>query len=222
MVKDKKLAIIVPCYNEINTILKLYNKIKNYGIPIIVDDCSNDGTQKLLDSKNINFIKNKKRSGYEQSIINGINYVNKNLRKINFLATIDADLELPPVNLLRLYKKAKKNNYDLVIGARKKLNRISEYLLSLYFKFRFKIEDPITGLKIYKANKIKSIIKKVSNNFFLVDILIFYFNKKYSFCSVKILPKKRKDYPRVGRSLAVNIKIIKILFFCIFFRNRMN
>ena len=51
MVQDKKLAIIVPCYNEINTIIETYNKIKIHGVPIIVDDCSNDGTREILISK---------------------------------------------------------------------------------------------------------------------------------------------------------------------------
>ena len=108
MVKNKKLAIIVPCYNEVETIIKTYNKTKIYGIPIIIDDCSSDGTRKILDSKKINFVKNKKRSGYEQSIINGFNYINKNLKGIKFIATIDADLELPLKiyqNFIKKYKK---------------------------------------------------------------------------------------------------------------------
>ena len=51
-----KLSIIIPCYNEINTIDKIIQKIKNslsnYNYPnyeiIIVDDNSNDGTMEKL------------------------------------------------------------------------------------------------------------------------------------------------------------------------------
>ena len=52
---NKILTIVVPVYNEINTIdivisrlkkLKLYKKFKKQ--IIIVDDCSTDGTQKYL------------------------------------------------------------------------------------------------------------------------------------------------------------------------------
>ena len=56
-----KLSIVIPCYNEKNTIeniLKKINKsLKDYKISkyeiIIVDDYSNDGTNKLL--KNLAF-----------------------------------------------------------------------------------------------------------------------------------------------------------------------
>ena len=51
-----KLSIVVPCYNEKNTIENILKKIsqslKDYKISkyeiIIVDDFSNDGTRKLL------------------------------------------------------------------------------------------------------------------------------------------------------------------------------
>lgn len=216
MVKNKKLAIIIPCYNEAKTIIKIYNKTKIYGVPIIIDDYSNDETRKILNSKKIYFIKNKKRSGYEQSIVNGFNYINKNLREIKFIATIDADLELPPKNILKLYKLINKKNLDVVIGSRNRLNRFSEYILSFIFRIKFNIDDPISGLKIYRRDKINSIFKKISNNLFLVDILILFWNRKFNIMSKKIFTKKRKDLPRVGNSLKVNLKILKIIFYSIF------
>lgn len=216
MVKNKTLAIIVPCFNEVKTIINTYNKTKIYGIPIIIDDYSNDGTRKILNSKKINFVKNKKRSGYEQTIINGFNYINKNLKGVKFIATIDADLELPPVNLSKLYKEIKRNNLDIIVGSRNRLNRFSEYLLSFLFKVKFNISDPISGLKIYRKTKIERILNEVSNNLFLVDILILSFNKKLKIGSKKIFTKKRKDFPRVGNSLKVNLKIFKIIFYSIF------
>ena len=50
-----KISIIIPCYNEVNTIEIIVNKILeikdlNYEI-ILVDDCSNDGTRNLLNEK---------------------------------------------------------------------------------------------------------------------------------------------------------------------------
>ena len=46
------LSIIIPCYNEINTINQLIKKVKSSNIKskqiIIIDNCSNDGTREYL------------------------------------------------------------------------------------------------------------------------------------------------------------------------------
>ena len=54
-----KLSIIIPCYNEINTISKIINKILNLNFTIdkeiiLVDDCSNDGTKEIIEKNYLN------------------------------------------------------------------------------------------------------------------------------------------------------------------------
>ncbi len=53
MVQNKKLAVVIPTYNEAKTIIKVYNQTKNIGIPVIVDDCSIDDTKKILKKKKL-------------------------------------------------------------------------------------------------------------------------------------------------------------------------
>ena len=47
------LSIIIPCYNEINTIAELIRRVKNSSIDskeiIIIDDFSTDGTKEFLE-----------------------------------------------------------------------------------------------------------------------------------------------------------------------------
>lgn len=49
-----RLSVIIPVYNEVNTILQVINMVRHCGVPeleiIVVDDCSTDGTGALLDS----------------------------------------------------------------------------------------------------------------------------------------------------------------------------
>ena len=66
------LVILIPSYNEIENLAKILKYKHNY---LIVDDCSNDGTEKLLIKKKINYIKNSKNIGYEKSLIKGLNYL---------------------------------------------------------------------------------------------------------------------------------------------------
>src|SRR5437763_14987814 len=51
-VEKMKVSIVIPCYNEKNTIEKIVEAVRNAPIQsreiIVVDDCSQDGTQALL------------------------------------------------------------------------------------------------------------------------------------------------------------------------------
>jgi glycosyltransferase involved in cell wall biosynthesis len=48
------LIILIPTYNEINNLNKILKNNYNF---LIVDDCSNDGTEKLLKKKKLNILK---------------------------------------------------------------------------------------------------------------------------------------------------------------------
>ena len=211
-----EVAIIVPCYNEKETIIKVYKRIKKYGKILIVDDCSIDDTQKILIKKKIKFLKNKKNIGYESSIIKGMKHVLRNWKKVKFIITIDADDELSSQSVPLLLKSLLKNNFDIMVGSRNKLNRISEYFLKLIFNLKFDVKDPISGLKIYRTKVIKKIVNLISKNFFLVDILIISYYKNFSIGSSSIFVNKRKGKPRVGNNLLVNMKIFNIIFNSIF------
>ena len=50
-----KLSVVIPCYNELNSIEKIIGVVKNSPYPkkeiIIVDDCSTDGTKVKLENE---------------------------------------------------------------------------------------------------------------------------------------------------------------------------
>jgi len=49
-----KLSIVIPCYNEKDTILQIIEKVKASPLDkeiIIVDDCSTDGTREILETQ---------------------------------------------------------------------------------------------------------------------------------------------------------------------------
>ena len=50
-----KVSIVIPCYNEKNTIEKIVEAVRNAPLEsreiIVVDDCSQDGTQAVLKEK---------------------------------------------------------------------------------------------------------------------------------------------------------------------------
>ena len=213
-----KIIIIIPCLNEEKTIIKICNKAQKYGKVLVVDDNSIDNTRKILIKNKIKFLKNKKNIGYEASLIKGIKHTIKFYKNIKYLVTLDADEELPPESIPKLLYKLKKNNLDIIIGYRKKMNRYSEIVLNFLYKLRFNINDPVCGLKIYTIEVLKKTIGKISTNMFLVDILTLSNNYNYSLDNFKINVKKRIGSPRVGNFFRSNLKIIRIIIHTLFFK----
>ena len=88
----------------------------------IIDDCSSDNTRKILLKKKINFLKNNKNIGYEASVIKGIKYILKYWKKTKYVVTIDADGELPTNAIPFLLRHLVRNNTDVIVGERNKMN----------------------------------------------------------------------------------------------------
>jgi glycosyltransferase involved in cell wall biosynthesis len=214
--EKNKIIIVIPCFNEEKTILNIFKKAKKIGTVVIVNDNSKDKTKKILIKNKINFLDSKYNYGYEYSILKGIKYALKKHKDAKYIATIDADNELPFNSIPTLLKDIHESNSDIIIGKRNKVNRFSESILKLIFLLRFRIHDPISGLKIYKASSLKKIINLISSKYFLVDILVIAFFKKFKFRFKNIIVKKRTDNSRVGSSTMVNIKIFNIILLSLF------
>jgi glycosyltransferase involved in cell wall biosynthesis len=116
-----KVSVLIPCFNEKNTIEKIVdriNNLENINLEIIViDDNSNDGTTEILKSK-INkqvsqIIFNSKNYGKGYCIKKGIEGATGDVILIQ-----DADLEYDPKEYYKLLKPIKDGNADVVYGSR--------------------------------------------------------------------------------------------------------
>ena len=145
----KKLSIIVPVYNEVNTVeiilkkivsLKLFNNLKKE--VIIIDDCSTDGSIDIIKkySKKYKFFKTiykKKNKGKGDS-----QKLAKKKVTGNYVIIQDADLEYDPKDINKLLKIAITKKKDFVIGYRKMKTSMNHP----YFYFREIAVNILTGL----------------------------------------------------------------------------
>jgi len=191
------LSIIVPTYNEKNILVKnintIYNNFKNnfeFEI-IIVNDGSNDGSDKILSNLNLNNLKiksNKINKGKGYSILKGISE-----SKGELILFTDADLSTPINEFNKLIEKYKKG-YDFVIGSRSKHNsdvKIRQSLLRtimgkifnflIKFILGLKYYDTQCGFKLFNAKKIKLISKLCKVNRFCIDVEILFLAKKLNY-----------------------------------------
>ena len=208
--KYDSLIILIPSFNELNNLKKFIKEIhKRYKV-LIIDDCSSDNTSTWLKKNKINFIKNKKNIGYEQSLIKGLKILSK-VKKVEKIITMDADGQHKVKYIKKFINVSNNKNADLIIGSRKKKNRFIESTISKIFQMKYSLEDPLSGFKLYKKEKLKKIKFDNFKKFFLVDLVLEFIKKKHKVISINIETNKRFDNPKVGDLMQTNFKMLSIL-----------
>lgn len=164
----KSLSIIIPVFNEAESLPALFNELKNeFGNSshvqiVFVNDGSTDNSQKIIEKaisensswKMVGLYRNYGKSFALQA---GIESSSGEL-----IATLDADLQDDPKELIKLIDKSKK--YDLVVGWKiDRLDPLEKRIASKIFNFfirvfsGLKIKDSNTGIKIFKREVAESL-----------------------------------------------------------------
>ena len=113
------LSVIIPVYNEKNTILEIIKKIETNKIKkeiIIVDDCSTDGTREILQNitnHNYKILFHDKNQGKGAAIKSAKKKINGDIVVIQ-----DADLEYDPNDYYKLIQPIFQNEVEVVYGSR--------------------------------------------------------------------------------------------------------
>ena len=116
-----KLSVIIPCYNEVNTIGTIVDAVINCSYPhkeiIVVDDCSTDGTGPLLresiESRLSRIIYHERNPGKGAALRTGIAEATGDIVIIQ-----DADLEYNPEEYPKIVAPILQGKADVVYGSR--------------------------------------------------------------------------------------------------------
>ena len=177
-----KLSIIIPCFNEVNTIEKLLDKINTVvdfdKEIIVVDDYSSDGSRELLQNKLKNkfqkLVLNEKNFGKGYCIIQAKKIINGDIIIIQ-----DADLEYNPDDYKHLLKPIIEGYTNVVYGSRVlgKNRYLSDNFSSVYRVFFNHVLTTLSNIlnsqKLSDAHTCYKVIKK--NVFDRINL------KEYSF-----------------------------------------
>jgi glycosyltransferase involved in cell wall biosynthesis len=167
-----KLSIIIPCYNETETIREVVNRVLSVNIPldkeiIIVDDGSNDGTRdslRCMDNSNINIIYHSRNMGKGAALRTGIKCA-----KGDIILIQDADLEYNPEDYPKLLQPIIDDKADVVYGSRfvgGEAHRVLYFWHSLGNKLLTLLSNSFTNLNLtdmevcYKLFR-KEILEKI-------------------------------------------------------------
>lgn len=209
------LIVVIPALNEQVEIENVIMGVREYGIPVIIDDGSTDRTSSIAKAAGAVVISHPENYGYEKALETGFNYF-KNSQH-HYLITMDADNQHDPKMIKQFYLCLIEGS-DCVIGIRDKFQRIGEKIFASVSKVLWGIEDPLCGMKAYSrkcfdleiGKKFDSIgtkyaINAVKNNF--------------DFSQINIITNERSDQPRFGSGLTTNLRILRALFITLFFLN---
>ena len=222
-----KKTIIIPCFNEINTIKDVLERVKeNINLDdniIITDDGSNDGTTdflKKIDDKNIKIFFHDNNFGKGKAIKTALE------GKLNDIVIIqDADLEYNPNDYKLLLKPFEQTNADIVYGSRfigtnnyvrvhlfwhYVANKILTFICNIFTNLN--MSDMETGYKSFKKNVIKSIILKEKSFGVEPEITIKLAKKKFKFYEVPISYAGRS----YGEGKKIGLKDAFRAVYCIF------
>ena len=204
-----KLSIIIPCFNESNTIKKIIEKIHNNSKfdneIIVIDDCSTDGSREILQNEISNqisiLILNEKNYGKGYSVRRGIEKATGSILLIQ-----DADLEYDPTDYPRLIEPIQNGYADVVFGSRfvgSEEKRVLFFWHSLGNKVLTLFSNMLTNLnltdmencyKVFKSEVIKDIVLKenrfgfepevtaklAKKNLRIFEVGVKYYGRKYS------------------------------------------
>lgn len=173
----KTLSVVIPCYNEKNTIeelLKLVLLADSCGLKkeiIIVDDGSKDGTRDILEKykkkKGFKIIFHKKNSGKGGALKTGFAETTGDIVLIQ-----DADLEYDPSEYPVLLSPIIENRADVVYGSRfmgGRPHRVVYYWHSVMNSFLTTFSNMMTNINLtdmetcYKVFR-GDIIRKIAQN----------------------------------------------------------
>lgn len=201
-----KISVIIPCYNENNTILDVIDRVI-LAEPIdkeiiVVDDCSVDGSREKLINIQINNVKvlfHKKNYGKGKSIRTALEKVSNDIIIIQ-----DSDLEYDPREYLKLLKPFEETSADIVYGSRfigggdyvrvhffwhYVANKLLTCLTNIFTNLN--MTDMETGFKLFKKNVIDSIELKENGFGIEPEMTIKLAKKNFKFYEVPISYKGR-------------------------------
>lgn len=153
--KKKLLSVIVPCYNEQESLPYFYKEIKKVEKKmdyvdfeyIFVNDGSKDKTLDILrdfakKDKKVRYVSFSRNFGKEAAMLAGLDY-----SKGDYVTLMDADLQDPPHLLIDMYKGITEEGFDCV-GTRRVTRKGEPVIRSFFARMFYKIINKMSKVEM--------------------------------------------------------------------------
>ncbi|MCX8175489.1 MAG: glycosyltransferase family 2 protein [Candidatus Micrarchaeota archaeon] len=206
----RKVAIVIPAYNEAASIASVVRGAKKYGKVIVVDDCSTDGTGAVARRAGAQVIRNSSNLGYAESLNLGVRHA---ALEADFIVIMDADGQHAASDIPRMLAPILSGKADAAIGVRPYRIRYSERLFRLFSRLKAGIEDPLCGFKAFRADVYRKIGYFDSIGSVATEFMFAAKRAGFRVAQVPITIRRRRDAPRFaeGKRLKAEWAIFKAM-----------
>lgn len=163
------IKVIIPAYNEAESIGKVIKQIPGYVNEIIVvNNNSTDDTAKNAKQSGA-IVLTELSSGYGNACLKGVNYIKQQVKKPDIIVFLDGDFSDYPEELTKIIAPIVERDVDFVLGARVKNlrekgamqpqqifgNWLATFLMRLFYKSKFTDLGPFRAIKYETLQSLK-------------------------------------------------------------------
>lgn len=223
----KKVKVIIPAFNEEESIAKVIAEIPEIVQEIIVvSNNSTDATDENARNAGATVLQ-EHRKGYGYACLKGMEYVAMQSTKPDIIVFLDGDYSDFPSELIKIIAPIIEGNKDLVIGARVKKwrekgsmtfpqifgNWLATSLMKLFFNARFTDLGPFRAIKY---NKLLELQMQDKTYGWTVEMQLKALKKRFSYTEVPVHYKNRIGTSKVSGTVKgaifAGIKILGWIF----------
>jgi len=218
----KSTAVLIPAYNAETLIVELINRLHRLSGDvqiIVVNDGSIDKTSEVAKSAGVIVLQHEKNRGKGTALQTGFDYT-KNLAGIEFILTIDADLQHQPEDVPKFFLVQQQTDADIVIGWRKRIGTqmpvhrlLSNTITSAMVGMRtgVKIKDSQCGFRLIRRSVIERVRLESAGYEAETEFLIKAARHEFTiqFVPVNTIYGEEKSYMK---HWVTTVNFIKVLF----------
>jgi glycosyltransferase involved in cell wall biosynthesis len=205
-----KAAIVIPAFNEADSIAAVVKAVAGYGTPIVVDDGSSDDTGALATEAGAVVVRQEVNRGYDAALARG--FAKADEIGADIVVTADADGQLDPASIPRIIERLTKGQTQMVIGLRTQgAARWSESLFNLYSRLRFGVPDILCGMKGFRIEVYRAHRARMDELSVYTALALAALRAKTGFALVPVRVKSRSGPSRFGGAWKANVKIARAL-----------
>jgi glycosyltransferase involved in cell wall biosynthesis len=203
------VAIVIPAYNEQDTIGQVVSRASAHGVPIVVDDASKDDTKANAEHSGAIVIRHEQNRGYDGALNSGFAAASE--RDFEFIITMDADGQHDE-SLIERFLSLLAESADIVVGVRPSRARLSERVFCFVTRKLYGIRDPLCGMKGYRMELYRALGHFDSYGSIGTELTIFAAKHKYRIKQIDVpIARREAGSTRFGRSLKAEWKIFRAL-----------